>query len=164
MQIGGAVTYPTTLAAPQLVETSDGIVNSLSEWKSSSRFIKTYTDVAVVSALGTITGILSGAFGVGGGFIMVPVLSAYTGDHQLALGTSLCAMVGPALASLSTHWKLGNVVRHISLPLAIGSACGAYLGTMAAISMTDEQQRWWFATVMIVVSSRNLIMARRNAQ
>lgn len=52
---------------------------------------------------------------------MVPLISAFSGDHQLALGTSLCAMVGPSAISLRTHMKLGNVARGISLPLALGS-------------------------------------------
>jgi hypothetical protein len=54
-----------------------------------------------IAALGTLTGVLSGllsiisfpeflgAFGVGGGFIMVPIISAFSGDHQLALGRML---------------------------------------------------------------------------
>jgi len=116
---------------PKVSETFELLSNKPS-WLPST-FLITPVDCALATALGALTGVLSGAFGVGGGFIMVPILSAFTGNHQLALGTSLCAMVGPSMASSFTHWKLGNVARGIAFPLALGSACGAYIGTMAAI-------------------------------
>jgi uncharacterized membrane protein YfcA len=118
------------------------------------------TGIAVAS-LGALTGILSGTFGVGGGFIMVPLISAFTGNHQLALGTSLCAMIGPSVVSSATHWKLGNIKRGIAIPLSVGSAIGAYLGTLAALQLNDEQQRLFFCAVMLLVSVRNISIARR---
>jgi uncharacterized membrane protein YfcA len=62
------------------------------------------------SVIGIFSGFLSGMFGVGGGAIVVPALVLTTDmSHHSALGTSLCAMVLPAMIGTYTHAKRGNV-------------------------------------------------------
>jgi len=90
-------------------------------------------------ALGAIAGILAGLFGVGGGLIIVPMLTfTYTAQHlpaehilHLALGTSLATIVFTSVASLRAHhlnsgvnWE---VVRRISPGIVIGTLAGSWI-------------------------------------
>src|SRR5262249_23920710 len=57
--------------------------------------------------LGLAVGYLAGMFGVGGGFIVTPLLSAVFGvPLQVAAGTSLAQMVGTALVAFLRHQKV----------------------------------------------------------
>lgn len=81
------------------------------------------------SVIGMFSGFLSGMFGVGGGAIVVPALVLSTDmSHHSALGTSLCAMVLPAMVGTYTHSKRGNVNWRFGPLLALGSGVGAFLG------------------------------------
>jgi len=87
-------------------------------------------------ALGAFTGVFAGLLGIGGGGIMVPVLSMmfaaqdFSAEHNvhLALGTSMAAIVPTAVASARAHHRRGGVV----WPAVRGLAPGVLLGTFAA--------------------------------
>jgi len=92
--------------------------------------------------LGALTGFLAGLFGVGGGLILVPVLTLFfAAQHfpahhllHLALGTSMATIFFTSIASLSRHHQHGAVdwpvVWRITPGLLLGTAIGA---TTAAI-------------------------------
>jgi uncharacterized membrane protein YfcA len=92
--------------------------------------------------LGTLTGFFAGLLGVGGGVIMMPLLSLF-GDmnQQTALATSLLAMVVPSSIGARTHYKLGHVVTWSLPSLLVGTSVGAYLGGFFSTSLTTDQQR-----------------------
>lgn len=89
--------------------------------------------------LGAIAGILAGLFGVGGGIIIVPMLTfTFTSQHlppqhilHLALGTSLATIVFTSIASLRAHHQRGGVnwqvVRHISPGIVFGTLTGSWV-------------------------------------
>jgi len=61
--------------------------------------------------IGFIIGILSGLFGVGGGFLLVPLLNAvFNIPYNIAIGSSLCQMVGTSSAASLKHKGYGNIV------------------------------------------------------
>lgn len=92
-------------------------------------------------ALGSITGILAGLFGVGGGLILVPVLLMSFDAQQfgigqtmhLALGTSMATIIFTSLASMRKHHHHGavnwQVVRRITPGILLGTALGALLAS-----------------------------------
>jgi hypothetical protein len=55
--------------------------------------------IATTAFLGVICGLAGGMFGVGGGVILVPILTKMTGDVQTATATSLAALIPPTLVS-----------------------------------------------------------------
>lgn len=87
--------------------------------------------------LGSVVGFLAGLLGVGGGAVMVPVLTslfAAQGFHRehlvhLALGTSMAAIVMTSLSSLRAHHAHGAVRWEIVRGIAPGILLGTFGGT-----------------------------------
>jgi uncharacterized membrane protein YfcA len=80
---------------------------------------------AVLSLSGVGTGILSGIFGVGGGFVIVPVLSAVTqmGIHR-AVATSLVALSAIGFAGAGSAILHGDLAWAVLLPFVAGGGAG----------------------------------------
>lgn len=108
------------------------------------------------SFIGIFSGFLSGMFGVGGGAIVVPALVLTTDmSHHSALGTSLCAMVLPAMIGTFTHAKRGNVNWRFGPLLALGSGVGAFVGGReVGIHLEEDVLRGGFACLMVVLGVR----------
>jgi len=128
--------------------------------QGQSMATKSGLHVIALTAIGLVTGAASGIFGVGGGLAMVPLFSLFSSNHQLAIGTSLFAMIGPTIVSTRTHWALGNIDRRMALALFVGSGVGAYIGSKAVIAMDTQQQLIVFCTLMVFLVTRNLKVIR----
>jgi len=80
-------------------------------------------------ALGMLVGMLTGFFGVGGGFLIVPLLNVVLGiRYEVAVGSSLSFMIGTSFSGLLRQRQEGNVQYEIAGYLAAGSIVGAVLG------------------------------------
>ena len=80
--------------------------------------------------IGVIGGTLSGLTGLGGGFIMVPLLVyAYGMSQHAAQGTSLAVLL-PPLGALAfwQYYRNGHVDVQIAVLVAVGFFFGGYLG------------------------------------
>ncbi len=87
--------------------------------------------LAALVALGLVVGGLTGLFGVGGAFLVTPLLIVvFRVDESLAIGSGLCAIIGTSAAGLSRHWRMGSVEFKTMLMLAAGAMPGAFLGAM----------------------------------
>src|SRR6187402_1871782 len=84
-----------------------------------------------LAATGTLAGIFSGLFGVGGGTIIVPLLIFWFGyGERLATGTSLAAIILIGLlGTLAQGGIYGNVHVGTGLLLAIPAIAGVLIGT-----------------------------------
>lgn len=79
--------------------------------------------------LGFCIGVLSGMFGVGGGFLLVPMLNIlFNIPYNIAVGSSLCQMVGTSVAASLKHRSHGNIDTRLALFMLVGSAGGAEVG------------------------------------
>lgn len=92
----------------------------------------TWAVVPALLALGLVTGVLSGLFGIGGGIVIVPVLIAVFGASDLvAKGTSLLVIIPTAITGTVANVRSGMVdVRSglaVGLAAAVASAAGASL-------------------------------------
>lgn len=108
----------------------------------------------VLLVLGAATGVLSGLFGVGGGFIVVPSLVLFTGmPTQRAIGTSLLVVSLVSSAAFLSHWLVGN---HPDLALgalfAISSLAGLLLGERLAQQLTGPALQKVFACLLVGVA------------
>ncbi len=93
-------------------------------------------EVAVKVLLGLAAGTLAGLMGVGGGIVVVPVLTLVFGlSQQAAQGTSLAVMVVTAPSAAFEHSRHGNVVWRLVPMLALGAAFGAPLASWAVQGM-----------------------------
>lgn len=79
---------------------------------------------------GFTVGVLTGLFGVGGGFVITPLLNALFGiPYNIAVGSSLSFTVGTSASGALRHWRLGNLGPKSVLILAGGAISGALLGS-----------------------------------
>lgn len=88
--------------------------------------------------LGISVGLVAGMFGVGGGFLLTPLLSViFDVPMPIAVGTGLCQMVGIATAALLRHRKLGQGELRIDYFMLAGSLIGVGAGT-ATVSALEQ--------------------------
>lgn len=85
--------------------------------------------MGVLLALGLTVGVLTGFFGVGGGFLVVPLLNVALGiPYELAVGSSLSFMIGTSFSGVLRQRREGNVHFQVSAYLVSGSLIGAIVG------------------------------------
>jgi len=88
--------------------------------------------------LGFIIGVLSGMFGVGGGFLMTPMLNAVFGiPYNIAVGSSLAQMVGTSAAASLRHRSYGHLDYKLALFTLVGSLGGAELGARVLVRLRE---------------------------
>lgn len=103
--------------------------------------------------IGLIAGLASGYVGVGGGFIMVPLMTAWLGvPMHKASGTSLLAIMILAIPGVITQIVLGNVDFLAGVFLAIGSIPGAMVGARFVKRIPERQLRFLFAAFLGVAA------------
>jgi len=107
---------------------------------------------------GFFAGLAGGLFGVGGGIIMVPVLTAFFGltQHQ-AHGTSLGAVAATAVAGLVVYGLAGHVAWLPAALMAVSGALTARLGARLAARTGREHLALAFALLMLVTGLRILL-------
>lgn len=88
-----------------------------------------YWLVLALAGIGLLTGVLTGLFGVGGGFLAVPMMSVLLGiPYELAVGSSLSFILGTSAGGLARHRRLGNVESRSMVLLGAGAVVGALVG------------------------------------
>lgn len=96
--------------------------------------------------IGVVTGFVSGFIGLGGGFIMVPLmLSFFKLPMKVASGTSLCAIILLALPATVLQCWYGNVDYLVGIGIACGSIPGAVIGAKLANRVPERALRFVFA-------------------
>ena len=91
-------------------------------------------------ASGTATGLLSGFFGIGGGFLVVPGLIASTGMPILfAVGSSLVAVSAFGLTTALSYASSGLIAWALAAAFVAGGAVGGVIGTRVAIRLADRK-------------------------
>ena len=87
-------------------------------------------NVFVLLAAGGLVGFLSGAFGVGGGFLLTPLLLFLNIPAPVAVASGANQVVGASVSGVIGHWKRGNVDVKMGLVLVAGGFLGSSLGVM----------------------------------
>ena len=82
----------------------------------------------VLLGLGGGVGFLSGMFGVGGGFLMTPLLIFIGVPPAVAVGTEANQVVAASVSGALAHWRRGNVDIKMGVVLLIGGFVGSTLG------------------------------------
>lgn len=85
-------------------------------------------DVFVLLSLGAVIGFLSGVFGVGGGFLLTPLLIFIGVPPAVAVASSANQLVGASLSGVIAHWRRGNVDFKMGFTLLLGGLAGSALG------------------------------------
>jgi len=93
----------------------------------------------VVPLIGLIGGFLSGLLGLGGGVIMLPLLTFVAGiSLKLATGTSLVHVMIAAATGTLSHFRAGMVDFKAGLILGIAGIAGGFLGSFLSVPMSTR--------------------------
>ena len=98
---------------------------------------------------GVIVGVGASFTGLGGGFLIVPLLLLMGYPAQKAVGTSFLAIVVISLSALVAHNKLANVDFRVGLMLGIGGIAGAQIGARLLEHVSTASFRRIFAAVLV---------------
>jgi uncharacterized membrane protein YfcA len=85
-------------------------------------------DIFVLLGLGAAVGFLSGVFGVGGGFLLTPLLIFIGVPPTVAVASSANQLVGASVSGVLAHWRRGNVDFKMGYVLLVGGLAGSVLG------------------------------------
>jgi uncharacterized membrane protein YfcA len=116
-------------------------------------------------ALGLLTGLLAGMLGIGGGLIIVPVLTYLLASTihleanlimPMAIATSLSTIIFTGFSSARSHYKLGNINANIVFWCGLGIAFGAIAGAQVASYMPAELLTQIFALLVIAIAVQML--------
>jgi len=104
--------------------------------------------------VGLIGGALSGLTGLGGGFIMVPLLVYLFGMSQhAAQGTSLAVLLPPlGLLAFLQYYRNGHVDVNVAVLVALGFFFGGYAGGALAQIIPGPMLRKGFAVVLVLIA------------
>ena len=118
--------------------------------------------IAAFLLLGAFVGVMAGLLGIGGGGIMVPIMTsiflrngvpADTVVH-LALGTSMASMVVTTFSSFRAHHAKGGVLWPVVRAMAPGILLGTFLATFLAAHLDSAYLAGFFALFMAYVSAQ----------
>jgi uncharacterized membrane protein YfcA len=116
--------------------------------------------VVTVLAVGTGIGFLTGLFGVGGGFVIVPALAlALKLPMPQAVGTSLVVIAINSLVGLSARLATTTIDWHIVGPFAVAAIAGVLTGGRLADRLDPERSLRWFAGLLVAVALYTAIRA-----
>jgi len=102
--------------------------------------------------IGSVGGVISGMFGVGGGIIIVPALVYFAAFPQhKATGTSLAVLLPPiGLMATVEYYRHGNVDLRAALIIAVTMVAGAWLGAVIANKMSGPMLRFSFGIFIVL--------------
>jgi uncharacterized membrane protein YfcA len=110
--------------------------------------------ILILLVIGTITGVMAGMLGVGGGIVVIPALVMIMGlSQQTAQGTSLAMMLPPiGILAVYNYYKAGHVDFRFALLLAIAFIAGSYFGSKLAITIPQGLMKKIFGGVLFLMS------------
>lgn len=127
----------------------------------------------LILGMGGLVGFLSGLFGVGGGFLMTPLLIFIGIPPAVAVGTQANQLVAASVSGMLAHWRRGNVDVKMGLVLLAGSVIGSVLGVrlfslLQLLGQIDLAINLFYliflgavGALMLVESLRSMLRARR---
>jgi uncharacterized membrane protein YfcA len=111
------------------------------------------TSMILLILSGVAVGIGASFTGLGGGFLMVPLLLFLGFTAQKAVGTSFLAILVISVSALVAHNKLANVDYRVGILLGIGGILGAQIGARLVEHVPTDSFKKIFAVVLVGLAS-----------
>ena len=132
-------------------------------------------NVFLLVGLGGAIGFLSGLFGVGGGFLMTPLLIFIGIPAPVAVASEANQIVASSVSGVIAHWRRGNVDFKMGGVLLAGGFIGSYLGVelfawLRTVGQIDLVIRLSFVFflgivgILMLVESLRAILRRRSGK
>jgi uncharacterized membrane protein YfcA len=99
-----------------------------------------------------VAGILSSGSGLGGGFLVVPLLIFLGHEAKIAVGTSFVFILMVAMSSVLAHYRLGNIDIKTGLVMAFGGMIGAQIGPHLLQHLSDQNYKRIFSVLLILTA------------
>ena len=116
--------------------------------------------VAKVLGAGTVVGFITGFFGVGGGFVVVPALVLALGfDMAEAVGTSLLVIAINSAVALATRIDTTGIDWAVAAPFTIAGLLGVSVGKSIADRLPTVTLVRWFVGLLVVLAAYVAIRA-----
>lgn len=123
------------------------------------------TYVVLYLCVGAVAGVLAGLLGIGGGLVIVPMLTfVFTSQgiaHEVilhvALGTSLASILFTSLSSMRSHHKHGAVVWPVVHRITPGILVGTFGGTWIASMLSTNFLKGFFGIFLYYVATQMLM-------
>ena len=106
-----------------------------------------------LALVGFIVGILSSISGLGGGFMVVPLLIYLGREAKLAVGTSFVFILVVAISSIISHYRLGNLDIKTGLTLGLGGIIGAQIGPQVLQYVSEQNFKRIFAVLLAITAA-----------
>jgi uncharacterized membrane protein YfcA len=119
------------------------------------------TSYILAAVLGLFAGVLAGMFGVGGGILFVPTLTALGLSQIHAEASSLLAIIPTVLVGVWRQQRYGNVRRRPALVIGLASIAAAVAGAQVALSLPEDTLRKLFAVLLLFTAGQIAWRAHR---
>jgi uncharacterized membrane protein YfcA len=103
----------------------------------------------IILAAGVIVGVGASFTGLGGGFLMIPLLLFLGFSAQKAVGTSFLGILIISVSALIAHNKLANVDYRVGVMLGLGGIVGAQVGARLVEHVSTESFKKIFAVILV---------------
>jgi uncharacterized membrane protein YfcA len=113
----------------------------------------------IAFGIGTVAGICSGLFGIGGGIVIVPLLVYGMGFSQsAATGTSLISLLMPVgLLGAYEYYSAGKIdgdnIR-FGLTIALGIFLATYVGAKIGVGLPEVLLRRLFSVFLVAIAAK----------
>ncbi len=108
--------------------------------------------------LGFFGGIAAGLFGLGGGVLVVPIMTLAMGmPIHAATATSMFTMVFTTASGVTQHYVANHVNIEYALLLAVGTVVGAQLGAHWSRKVSGNNLRRILAVVLVIVAVQMIL-------
>ena len=108
-------------------------------------------DLFVLLILGAAVGFLSGVFGIGGGFLMTPLLILLGIPAAVAVATEANQIAASSFSGVLAHLKRRAVDFKMGNILVVGGVLGAQLGARVTVKLKAEEIRILLAIIVLLV-------------
>jgi uncharacterized membrane protein YfcA len=116
--------------------------------------------VAKVVAAGSAVGLLTGLFGVGGGFVIVPALTLWLGFSMPdAIGTSLLIIAANSAVALALRAGSATIEWAVAIPFTVAAVAGVLTGKRLADRLNPQRSLTWFAGLLVAVGAYTALRA-----
>jgi uncharacterized protein len=109
-------------------------------------------NLVLIVISGVLVGIGAAFTGLGGRFLMVPLLIFMGHSAQKAVGTSFLGILIISVSALIAHNKLANVDYKIGLMLGLGGIIGAQIGARLVEHVSTANFKKIFAVVLVALA------------
>jgi uncharacterized membrane protein YfcA len=132
--------------------------NKTSTQKSDLELVKSRNTMAISAGLSFFGGLASGLLGIGGGVLVVPIMTFAAGMLiHFATATSMFTMIFTSISGVTQHYQANHINFEYALLLALGAIFGAQIGAYISKKISGPNLRRIFGIILLIASINMII-------